>query len=254
MARYKYTRINGVLKGVHKVIWEKAHGPIPDGYEVHHKNGDGNDNRLENLLLLTKSEHIKLHHKLRREGTDPVDPNDPNVIKERTMARARYARHKDDEELRRRRHESYERNKSKIAETSKRYRETHKSEINAYMKDYRATHKEKIAESVKRYAETHKDQVAAMRKEYRETHKQELIEKYAVYCKTHKAEQAARLKRYYDENKEKILQQKREYLESHRDQINAAARLRRAIKRGAPQEVIDKFRNDLESIKKSHCQ
>lgn len=45
----------------HRVIWEKAHGPIPVGHFIHHKNGKKTDNRLRNLLL-TSSEHLQKHH------------------------------------------------------------------------------------------------------------------------------------------------------------------------------------------------
>lgn len=38
----------------------------PD-YEVHHKNRNKLDNRPENLLVVTKSEHMKIHAKLRRD-------------------------------------------------------------------------------------------------------------------------------------------------------------------------------------------
>jgi hypothetical protein len=44
-------------------IWKLAHGPIPKGYHVHHKNRDATDNRLENLELLTLAEHMSLHHR-----------------------------------------------------------------------------------------------------------------------------------------------------------------------------------------------
>lgn len=46
---------------LHREMWEAAHGPIPKGYDVHHKNEDKTDNRLENLELLTHSEHCALH-------------------------------------------------------------------------------------------------------------------------------------------------------------------------------------------------
>ncbi|MFJ9318260.1 HNH endonuclease [Streptomyces globisporus] len=39
----------------HRVIWEHAHGPIPDGMQINHVNGMKDDNRLSNLELVTPS-------------------------------------------------------------------------------------------------------------------------------------------------------------------------------------------------------
>ena len=50
---------------LHRVIWIENFGEIPDGYDVHHKNGDWRDNSIENLKILKRSEHISLHMKER---------------------------------------------------------------------------------------------------------------------------------------------------------------------------------------------
>jgi hypothetical protein len=47
---------------LHRVVWAAAHGPIADKHEVHHKNGDKSDNRLENLECLPQFDH-RHHHK-----------------------------------------------------------------------------------------------------------------------------------------------------------------------------------------------
>lgn len=47
---------------LHREIWEAANGPIPTGYDIHHKNDNKTDNRLENLELLTHGKHSALHY------------------------------------------------------------------------------------------------------------------------------------------------------------------------------------------------
>ena len=53
---------------LHRYVWEKFNGTIPKGYHVHHVDHDKNNNDIENLRLLTKSEHQRLHGKEMPEG------------------------------------------------------------------------------------------------------------------------------------------------------------------------------------------
>lgn len=43
-------------------IWSEVNGPIPEGYHVHHRDGDFTNNQLKNLECISASEHMRLHH------------------------------------------------------------------------------------------------------------------------------------------------------------------------------------------------
>lgn len=44
---------------MHRYVWEIERGVIPDGWDIHHINGNRADNRIENLECLSKSDHTR---------------------------------------------------------------------------------------------------------------------------------------------------------------------------------------------------
>jgi hypothetical protein len=59
--RYLLKAHRGGVELLHRLVWIAAHGPIPKGYVIHHRNENARDNRLENLELLSRAEHNRLH-------------------------------------------------------------------------------------------------------------------------------------------------------------------------------------------------
>jgi hypothetical protein len=44
-----------------RIVWAEANGPIPRRMLIHHRNENPMDDRLENLQMVTRSEHMKIH-------------------------------------------------------------------------------------------------------------------------------------------------------------------------------------------------
>lgn len=60
---YPQMRYHGKKMPVHRAIMAELFGsPLLSRWFVHHKNGNTFDNRIENLEILTREEHNKLHN------------------------------------------------------------------------------------------------------------------------------------------------------------------------------------------------
>lgn len=65
----RFTRVGGrkyyyntkIRRHVHQYLWEKEHGEIPAGYEVHHIDHNTENNALSNLIAMPAEEHRKHH-------------------------------------------------------------------------------------------------------------------------------------------------------------------------------------------------
>jgi len=52
---YRSLQLNGKALKEHRVIWELHFGPIPQGTQIDHLNGVRDDNRIENLRLVSQT-------------------------------------------------------------------------------------------------------------------------------------------------------------------------------------------------------
>lgn len=61
MRVYFHAYANGRRTTLHREVWIAAHGPIPKGFVIHHKDHNAVNNALDNLEILTSPAHMRLH-------------------------------------------------------------------------------------------------------------------------------------------------------------------------------------------------
>lgn len=57
--------VNSMPIHAHRWVWINHYGTIPDGMDIHHIDGNKENNEIENLEIISRSEHLKKHW---REG------------------------------------------------------------------------------------------------------------------------------------------------------------------------------------------
>ena len=217
MSRYIHVKQDdGSTKVEHRLIWEAAYGLIPPGYDIHHKDGNGKNNALDNLAMMTHSDHLALHASLREQGIDVIDPNDPDVIRDR--------------------------------EASKKWARTHRKEI----REYAATHQDMILDCARRYREKYPDRVKATQKKYRDTHVEKIKVSQKVYCTEHAEERNAKNKEWRQNNPDKERERHKHYRDTHPEFVAAQnAKKREYAKEHASelaQQRKEHYANNRESI------
>lgn len=61
-SRYKAVKIDGIKHDEHRYVMGQHLGyTLPSDLVVHHKNENVKDNRIENLEVMTRAEHARLH-------------------------------------------------------------------------------------------------------------------------------------------------------------------------------------------------
>jgi len=56
---YTILRIEKKVIPLHRYIWQMYNGKIPKGKEINHKDRNINNNKIENLELVTKKQNLK---------------------------------------------------------------------------------------------------------------------------------------------------------------------------------------------------
>ena len=69
---YPAIYIEGKNVHIHRLEWVRYNGEIPNGYVVHHKDGNKLNWEISNLELLSRSQHIKEHQNMERRKSPVI--------------------------------------------------------------------------------------------------------------------------------------------------------------------------------------
>jgi len=71
---------------LHRATWEHHHGPIPEGWHCHHRDGDSLNNDIDNLECLPAFEHLSHHSTERFKDDEQREQNRQHLESIRPLA------------------------------------------------------------------------------------------------------------------------------------------------------------------------
>lgn len=83
--QYRVIRIDRVLYFCHRLAWLYVHGEFPPGF-VDHINGDGLDNRIENLRVVTNAQNVQASLRLPKHNTSGLKGASYNKLTKKWIA------------------------------------------------------------------------------------------------------------------------------------------------------------------------
>lgn len=69
--------INSNYQMEHRFLYENVYGKIPDGYDIHHVDGDSYNNNIDNLVCISQVDHAKITTYSNGKGTSSHTNNRP---------------------------------------------------------------------------------------------------------------------------------------------------------------------------------
>lgn len=66
-------RIIGIKGRIYVLVWEAFNGPVPKGFVVHHIDHNKLNDRLDNLMLMSISEHFSHHNKNVKKSASHIE-------------------------------------------------------------------------------------------------------------------------------------------------------------------------------------
>ena len=64
-----------------RAVWRAVHGPIPEGFVVHHVDGDPGNDAIENLYACSATEHVRIHKGWEKREDGWYKPHDGVMVK-----------------------------------------------------------------------------------------------------------------------------------------------------------------------------